>query len=235
MGKKQADASAKLDRAMYHGPGEALDLVKASATATFNETVDAAFFLGIDPRQAEQAVRGTVSLPAGSGKSVKVLVFADGDQAKDAKEAGADYVGAADLAAAIQAGTQPLDWDITIAIPSLMAEVGKLGKVLGPRGLMPNPKAGTVTQDVRKAVTEFKGGRVEYRNDRFGNVHVGIGKVSFTGEQLRENLGAVVAELNRVRPSSAKGRFIRKLTVASTMGPGIKVDVTMLDTLNPDE
>jgi len=234
MGKKQVDASAKLDRGRIYPPAEALDLVKATATATFDETVEAAFFLGIDPRQAEQAVRGTVSLPAGTGKQVKVLVFADGDQAKAATEAGADYVGAADLAARIQAGTQPLDWDVTIAIPSLMAEVGKLGKVLGPRGLMPNPKAGTVTQDVSKAVIEFKGGRVEYRNDRFGNVHVGIGKVSFTGEQLRDNLASVVDELNRVRPSSAKGRFIRKLSVASTMGPGVKVDVTALDTLGPE-
>jgi len=234
MGKKQTDATARLDRGKFYQPGDALDLVKATATASFDETVEAAFFLGIDPRQAEQAVRGTVSLPAGTGKQVKVLVFADGDQAKAATEAGADYVGGADLAASIQAGTQPLDWGVTIAIPSLMAEVGKLGKVLGPRGLMPNPKAGTVTQDVGKAVTEFKGGRVEYRNDRFGNVHVGIGKVSFTGEQLRANLAAVVDELNRVRPASAKGRFIRKLTVAATMGPGVKVDVTALDTLEPE-
>jgi len=234
MGKKQVDASAKHDRTRFYSPGEALDLVKAMSTATFDETVEAAFLLGIDPRQAEQAVRGTVSLPAGTGKTVKVLVFADGDQAKAAQEAGAAYVGAADLAARIQSGAQPLDWDVTIAVPSLMAEVGKLGKVLGPRGLMPNPKAGTVTQDVAKAVAEFKGGRVEYRNDRFGNVHVGVGKVSFTGEQLRENLGAVIDELNRVRPSSAKGRFIRKLTVASTMGAGVKVDVTTLDTLSPE-
>ncbi|HEY5652222.1 MAG TPA: 50S ribosomal protein L1 [Acidimicrobiia bacterium] len=234
MGKKQVDVAAKFDRSRLYSPGEAIDLVKATATAAFDETVDAALLLGIDPRQAEQAVRGTVSLPAGTGKKVKVLVFADGDQAKAATEAGADYVGGADLAARIESGAQPLDWDVTISIPSLMAEVGKLGKVLGPRGLMPNPKAGTVTQDVGKAVTEFKGGRVEYRNDRFGNVHVGIGKVSFTPEQLRDNLAAVIDELNRVRPSSAKGRFIRKLTVASTMGPGIKVDVTTLDTLKPE-
>jgi len=233
MGKKQADATATFDRAKYHMPDEALDRVKAMATASFDETVEAAFFLGIDPRQADQAVRGTVSLPAGTGKTVKVLVFADGDQAREAREAGADHVGAADLAAEIASGAQALDWDVTIAIPSLMAEVGKLGKVLGPRGLMPNPKAGTVTQDVGKAVSEFKGGRVEYRNDRFGNVHVGIGKASFSPDQLRANLAAVVEELNRVRPAAAKGRFIRKLTVASTMGPGVKVDVAALDTLAP--
>ncbi|MFH1104816.1 MAG: 50S ribosomal protein L1 [Actinomycetota bacterium] len=235
MGKKQADATAKYDRAAFYEPSEAVGLVKAMATAAFDETVEAAFLLGIDPKQAEQGVRGTVSLPAGTGKKVKVLVFADGDQAKAAQEAGADHVGAGDLAAQIESGAQSLDWDVTIAVPSLMAVVGKLGKVLGPRGLMPNPKAGTVTQDVRKAVTEFKGGRVEYRNDRFGNVHVGIGKVSFTREQLRDNLAAVVNELNRVRPSSAKGRYIRKLTVASTMGPGVKVDPTSLDTLVEEE
>jgi large subunit ribosomal protein L1 len=234
MSKKRADSEAKYDRAKYYSPGEALDLVKSMATATFDETVEAAFFLGIDPRQAEQAVRGTVSLPAGTGKRVKVLVFAEGDQAKAATDAGADYVGAAELAATIASGGQALDWDVTIAMPSLMAEVGKLGKVLGPRGLMPNPKAGTVTQDIRKAVTEFKGGRVEYRNDRFGNVHVGIGKASFSPQQLRDNLAAVVDELTRVRPSSAKGRFIQKLTVASTMGSGVKVDVTTLDTLKPE-
>jgi large subunit ribosomal protein L1 len=234
MSKKRADSEAKYDRAKYYSPGEALDLVKSMATATFDETVEAAFFLGIDPRQAEQAVRGTVSLPAGTGKRVKVLVFAEGDQAKAATDAGADYVGAAELAATIASGGQALDWDVTIAMPSLMAEVGKLGKVLGPRGLMPNPKAGTVTQDIRKAVTEFKGGRVEYRNDRFGNVHVGIGKASFSPQQLRDNLAAVVDELTRVRPSSAKGRFIQKLTVASTMGSGVKVYVTTLDTLKPE-
>jgi large subunit ribosomal protein L1 len=233
MGKKQTDATATFDRARYHTPDEALDRVKAMATASFDETVEAAFFLGIDPRQADQAVRGTVSLPAGTGKTIKVLVFADGDQAREAREAGADHVGGADLAAQIASGAQALDWDVTIAIPSLMAEVGKLGKVLGPRGLMPNPKAGTVTQDVGKAVSEFKGGRVEYRNDRFGNVHVGIGKASFSADQLRSNLTAIVEELNRVRPAAAKGRFIRKLTLASTMGPGVKVDVASLETLTP--
>lgn len=225
MGKKQVDASAKHDRTRFYSPGEALDLVKAMSTATFDETVEAAFLLGIDPRQAEQAVRGTVSLPAGTGKTVKVLVFADGDQAKAAQEAGAAYVGAADLAARIQSGAQPLDWDVTIAVPSLMAEVGKLGKVLGPRGLMPNPKAGTVTPDVGKAVSEFKAGRIEYRNDRYGNVHVPVGKVSFDIDKLASNLATLAAELVRAKPAASKGRYLRQMSVSSTMGPGIKVDV----------
>lgn len=231
MGKKRDDAVARLDRDKAYPPGEALDLVKELASAGFDETVEAAFNLGIDARQADEAVRGTVSLPHGTGKAVKVLVFADGDQARAAEEAGADYVGGADLAAAIESGSQSLDWDVTIAMPSMMAEVGKLGRVLGPRGLMPNPKAGTVTDDIGKAVDEFKAGRVEYRNDRFGNVHVPLGKASFEGRQLRENMAAVVEELMRVKPASAKGRFIRKLTVASTMGVGVKVDVGSLDAI----
>jgi large subunit ribosomal protein L1 len=204
-------------------------MVKALASAGFDETVEAAFNLGIDARQADQAVRGTVSLPNGTGKDVKVVVFADGDEAKAAEDAGADVVGGAELAAEITAGSRPLDWDVTIAMPSMMSEVGKLGRLLGPRGLMPNPKAGTVTQDVGSAVSEFKAGRVEYRNDRYGNVHVVIGKVSFTEAALVQNLAAVTDELNRVRPSAAKGRFVRKLTLSSTMGLGVRVDVTNLD------
>jgi large subunit ribosomal protein L1 len=179
-------------------------------------------------------VRGTVSLPHGTGKTVKVLAFAEGEAARAALAAGADIVGGPELAAAITAGSQPLDWDITIAHPSLMAEVGKLGKALGPRGLMPNPKAGTVTPDVGKAVKEFKAGRLEYRNDRFGNVAVGIGKVSFSAEQLRENLSMLVAEITRVKPSSSKGRYIKKLTLSSTMGLGVHVDVGTLDELKDE-
>ncbi|MCH7584900.1 MAG: 50S ribosomal protein L1 [Acidobacteria bacterium] len=232
MSKKRKAAVARVDRDRTYPPAEALGLVKEIASASFDETVEAAFMLGIDAKQADQAVRGTVSLPHGTGKSVRVVAFAEGDEAKAAEEAGADLVGAADLVAAIEAGTQALDWDITIAHPSLMADVGKLGRSLGPRGLMPNPKAGTVTQDVGKAVAEFKAGRVEYRNDRYGNVHIAIGKVSFTSDQLVENLSELVAELNRARSSSAKGRYIRRLTVSSTMGVGVPVDVGALEDLD---
>ena len=229
MGKKRDDAAKKYDPEQFYGPLKAVELVKATATAKFDETVEASFFLGIDPRQADQGVRGTVALPHGTGKTVKVLVFAEGEQARAAEAAGADTVGGADLAAAITAGTQPLDWDITISHPSMMAEVGKLGKALGPRGLMPNPKAGTVTPDVAKAVKEFKGGRVEYRNDKSGNVSVGIGKVSFSADQLRDNLSTLVHEINRVKPSSSKGRYIKKLTLSSTMGLGVHVDLNELE------
>lgn len=234
MSKKRDDAAKKFDGLAFYGPVKALELVKSSATAKFDETVEASFNLGIDPRQADQGVRGTVSLPHGTGKTIRVLAFAEGEQARAAEAAGADLVGGAELAAAITSGAQPLDWDITIAHPSLMAEVGKLGKALGPRGLMPNPKAGTVTPDVGKAVKEFKAGRVEYRNDRFGNVAVGIGKVSFTAPQLRENLGTLVHEITRAKPASSKGRYIRKLTLSSTMGLGVHVDVNALDELKDE-
>ena len=234
MSKKRDDAAKKFDGAAFFGPVKALDLVKSSSTAKFDETVEASFNLGIDPKQADQGVRGTVSLPHGTGKMVRVLAFAEGEAARAATAAGADIVGGPELAAAITGGSQPLDWDVTIAHPSLMAEVGKLGKALGPRGLMPNPKAGTVTPDVGKAVKEFKAGRVEYRNDRFGNVAVGIGKVSFSAPQLRENLAMLVGEINRVKPSSSKGRYIKKLTLSSTMGLGVHVDVNALDELKDE-
>jgi len=234
MGKKRAASVARVDRDGAYAPDAALTLVKEIATASFDETVEVAFILGIDAKQAEQGVRGTVSLPHGTGRSVRVAAFADGDDAKAAGEAGADLIGGAELVAAIEAGSQALDWDITIAHPSLMAEVGKLGRSLGPRGLMPNPKAGTVTQDVGKAVSEFKAGKVEYRNDRYGNVHVAIGKVSFSPQQLLENLTELVAELNRARPSAAKGRFIRKVTASSTMGVGVPIDVAALDDLETE-
>ncbi len=235
MSKKLEDSAKKFDREAFFGPLKAIELVKTNATAKFDETVEAAFNLGIDPKQADQGVRGTVSLPHGTGKNVRVLAFAEGEHARAAEAAGAVLVGGADLAAAIAAGTQPLDWDVTIAHPSLMAEVGKLGKALGPRGLMPNPKAGTVTADIGKAVKEFRGGRVEYRNDRNGNVAVGIGKASFTADQLKDNLAMLVGEINRVKPSSSKGRYIKKLTLAPTMGLGVHVDVNTLDELKEDE
>lgn len=231
MGKKRRDAAQRYDRTAHYPPAEALGLVTALASANFDETVEAAFTLGIDARQADQIVRGTVSLPNGTGRDTRVAVFADGEEARAATEAGADLVGAADLVEAIQSGSQPLDWDVTVAVPSMMSEVGKLGRILGPRGLMPNPRAGTVTQDVAQAVGEFKAGRVEYRNDRYGNVHVAIGKASFTEQQLQQNLAAVVDELVRNKPAAAKGRFVKKLTVASTMGPGIRIDVNALDDL----
>jgi large subunit ribosomal protein L1 len=182
--------------------------------------------LGVDPRNADQIVRGTIGLPAGTGKDVRVAVFAAGEAATAAREAGADIVGSDDLAEQIQGGM--LDFDVTIATPDLMPVVGRLGRVLGPRGLMPNPKSGTVTPDVAKAVADFKGGKVEYRTDRYGNVHVPIGKASFAAEALLENFRAVVDELNRAKPAAAKGRYMRRVTLSSTMGPGIKIDPTRL-------
>jgi large subunit ribosomal protein L1 len=234
MGKKRSDASKGFDDDAMHEPADAVRLVKSMATAKFDETVDAVFNLSIDARQAEQAVRGTVSLPHGTGKDVRVVVFAEGEDARAAQAAGADLVGGADLAGSIESGAQSIDWDVTISHPSLMAEVGKLGKALGPRGLMPNPKAGTVTTDIGKTVEEFKSGRVEYRNDRFGNVHVPIGKVSFDQERLVENFAAAVDELNRAKPASSKGRYVKKVALSSTMGPGVKIDPNTLDLLKED-
>lgn len=221
--KQQADALRRFDRNTLYAPSDALDLVKTLAYAKFDESVDAVFTLGIDPRKADQLVRGTVSLPHGTGKSVRVLVFAESDAARDAEAAGADVVGGKDLAEEI-AGGRALDFDIAVAAPDMMPHVGKLGPILGPRGLMPNPKSGTVTPDVAKAVTEFKAGRVEYRNDRYGNVHLPVGRVSFDAEQLVENFGSASDELLRARPAAAKGRFLRKIAVSSTMGPGVRVD-----------
>jgi large subunit ribosomal protein L1 len=199
-------------------------LVKTLAPAKFDETVEVVFNLGIDPKKADQLVRGTVSLPHGTGKDVKVAVFAPADKEKEATEAGADLVGGKELVEKLQAGGE-LDFDVAIATPDMMAEVGKLGKILGPRGLMPNPKAGTVTPDVAKAVSEFKAGRIEYRNDRYGNVHVPVGKVSFGVDQLSSNLAALASELIRAKPASSRGRYLRNMSVSSTMGPGVKVDV----------
>ena len=203
-------------------PLEAMALVKEVSFAKFDETVEADFRLGIDTRQADQQLRGTVSLPNGSGKTVRVAVFAEGEAARAAEEAGADIVGTDELTQQIQAGE--FNFDAAVATPDQMGKVGRLGKILGPRGLMPNPKLGTVTNDVAKAINELKGGRVEYRADRYGIAHVIIGKVSFTPEQLAENYGAVYDEILRMKPSAAKGKYVKSITVASTMSPGVKVD-----------
>ena len=217
------------EKLKLHDPAEAAGLVRSLSFAKFDESVDAVFELGIDPRQADQIVRGTVSLPNGTGKDVKVVVFAESDQAREAEEAGADLIGGAELAEAMQSGKQALDFDVVIAVPSMMSVVGKLGPVLGPRGLMPNPKSGTVTQDVGKTVAAFKAGRVEYRNDRYGNVHLPIGRVSFEAEALLENLTAASDEIFRARPASTKGRFMRGASISSTMGPGVKIDTGLLE------
>ncbi len=222
-GKKFIEAKKRYDDQNAYSPAEAVDLVKSLAPANFDETVEASFRLGIDPRKADQLVRGTISLPHGTGKTVRIAVIASADKLADAEQAGADLFGGEELVAELTAG-RALDFDLMIATPDMMAKVGTLGRVLGPRGLMPNPKAGTVTQDIAKAVSEFKGGRIEYRNDRFGNVAVPIGKVSFDVDKLLENLEAMRDEIYRARPASAKGVFMRNLAVSSTMGPGVKVD-----------
>ncbi len=220
--KKYVDATRRFDRDQLHTPLEALDLVRSLSNKKFDESVDVVFRLGVDPRKADQIVRGTVSLPSGTGKDVRVAVFATGAAADAARAAGADIVGAEDLVAQVEGGM--LDFDVAISTPELMPQVGKLGRVLGPRGLMPNPKTGTVTPDPAKAVGDFKGGTVEYRTDRYGNVHVAIGKSSFETAALAQNFAAVVTELNRAKPSSAKGRYMKKVGISSTMGPGVKID-----------
>jgi large subunit ribosomal protein L1 len=225
-GKKFTDALKRYDRDHYHSASEAIDLAKSLSNRGFDETVEVAVRLGVDPRKVDQMIRGTVALPSGSGKDVRIAVFAVGDAAREAEAAGAEFVGADDLAAQIEGGM--LDFDVSIATPDMMPLVGRLGRVLGPRGLMPNPKTGTVTNDVGKAVGEFKGGKVEYRTDRHGNVHVPVGKVSFDAEALRANLAAVLDELQRAKPASAKGKYMKKITVATTMGPGIRVDANRL-------
>jgi large subunit ribosomal protein L1 len=225
-GKKYTDATRRFDRAEIHSPAAALGLVKSLSSRNFDETVEAAFRLGVDPRKADQMIRGAVSLPNGTGKTVRVAVFAQGPAAQEAKDAGADVVGADDLVDRIKGGF--LDFDIAIATPDLMGKVGQLGRLLGPRGLMPNPKTGTVTQDVGKTVTDFKGGRIEYRTDRYGNVHMPIGKASFTPQALVENYQAGLDEILRVKPAASKGRYIKGVTVSSTMGPGVRVDPTKI-------
>jgi large subunit ribosomal protein L1 len=225
-GKKYVDASKRFDRNHLFTPVEAIEMSKSLASARFDETLELAVRLGVDPRKADQIVRGTVALPSGTGKDVRVAVFATGEAAAAAREAGADLVGADDLAAEVEKGM--FDFDVAIATPDLMPMVGRLGRALGPRGLMPNPKTGTVTTDVARAVAEFKGGKVEYRTDRYGNVHVPIGKASFAPPALAANFFAVVDELQRAKPAAAKGKYFRTITVASTMGPGVKVDTNRL-------
>lgn len=224
--KKYKAASALFDSDAQFTPTEAVELVKKTASAKFDESVDVAIRLGVDPRKPDQAVRGTVALPSGSGKTLRIAVFAAGDAAQEARAAGADLVGADDLAAEIEKGN--MDFDLMIATPDMMPLVGRLGRVLGPRGLMPNPKSGTVTTDVGRAVGEFKGGKVEYRTDRHGNVHVRIGKASFNAADLEANLRAVLDEVQRVKPAAAKGRYFRKITISTTMGPGVKIDTNRL-------
>jgi large subunit ribosomal protein L1 len=224
-GKRYSDMLKRLDRERLYTPAEAVDIVKSLATAKFDETIELALRLGVDPRRAEQIVRGSLALPNGTGRSMRVAVFAAGEQAADARAAGADVVGADDLVLRIEKEGF-LEFDVAIATPDLMVQVGRLGRVLGPRGLMPNPRTGTVTTDVAKAVSEYKAGRIEYRTDRVGNVHVPVGKASFDARSLLENVRAVLDEINRVKPAAAKGRYIRSVTVSSTMGPGVKIDPT---------
>ena len=220
--KAYAEASAKIDKDALYAPLEAVRLAKAANPATFDATVEVAFRLGVDPRKADQMVRGTVNLPHGTGKTARVLVFANGEKAEEARAAGADVVGGDELIDRVAAGWT--DFDAAVATPDLMGKVGRLGKVLGPRGLMPNPKTGTVTMDVAKAVTDIKGGKIEFRVDKHANLHFVIGKASFADEALVENYAAALDEVLRLKPSAAKGRYLRKATVTTTMGPGIPVD-----------
>jgi large subunit ribosomal protein L1 len=231
-GKAYKDALGRFDRDHLYPPAEALELVKSFATKKFDETTEATFRLGVDPRKSDQMIRGTVSLPHGTGKAARVAVFAAGEQAREAEAAGADAVGADDLIARVEGGF--MDFDVAIATPDLMPLVGKLGRTLGPRGLMPNPKTGTVTNDIGKAVAEFKAGKVEYRTDRYGNVAVPIGKASFTPEQLVENYHAVLDEIMRSKPAASKGRYVKAASVSSTMGPGVRVDPSVAHEDSPE-
>lgn len=225
-GKKYLEAAAKVVHDKQYSRDEAVKLIKETATTKFDPTVEIHFRLGVDPRKADQMVRDVVVLPHGLGKTVRILVFAEGEDARIALEAGADYIADADTVKKIQGGW--FEFDVAIAVPSMMGQVGRLGRVLGPRGLMPNPKAGTVVpgEDLPRVINESKAGRVEFRVDRTGNVHSPIGKASFTPEQLRENMDTLMEALKRNRPDSIKGAFVRKITVANTMGPGIKVDIS---------
>ncbi len=221
-GKHYRNARALFDREKEYSPVEAIKLLKEMETAKFDETVEVHFRLGLNVRHADEQLRGTLMLPHGTGKEAKVAVFAEGEKAKEAQDAGADIVGSADLAKRVEEGFT--DFDVAVATPDQMGNVGKLGRILGPRGLMPNPKTGTVTMDVAKAVREAKAGKLEYRTDRGANVHVSIGKKSFAERQLVENYAALLDEIVRAKPAAAKGRYIRQITLASTMGPGIHVD-----------
>jgi large subunit ribosomal protein L1 len=221
-GKRYRQAAELVDREQQYAPAEAVRLLKQFPAAKFDETVELALRLGVDPRKAEQMIRGTVNLPHGTGRSVRVAAFAQGDKAREAQEAGADIVGGEDLVNEVLKGT--IDFDAAVATPDMMPVVGKAGRVLGPRGLMPNPKAGTVTPDIGKAVRDIKGGKVEYRVDRQGNLHLLIGKRSFEEQRLLENYLTVVDEIIRAKPSTAKGKYLKSVTISSTMGPGIHID-----------
>jgi large subunit ribosomal protein L1 len=225
--------ASKVDRDALYTPLEAVNLAKDTSSAKFDATVEVALRLGVDPRKADQMVRSTVILPHGTGKTARVLVFATGDRAEAARAAGADHVGGDELIDEVAKGF--LDFDAVVADPALMGKVGRLGRVLGPRGLMPNPKTGTVTPDVAKAVSDIKGGKIEFRVDRHGNLHLVIGKASFTVEQLVENYAAALDEILRVKPSSSKGRYLKKITIATTMGPGVPVDPNRTRGLLSDE
>ena len=220
--KAYRKAAEAINADQLYSPEEALGLVKSGSSAKFDETVDVVIRLGVDPKKADQMVRGTVNLPNGTGKTARVLVFATGEKAEAARAAGADEVGDDDLIAKVQGGY--LDFDSVVATPDMMGKVGRLGHVLGPRGLMPNPKTGTVTMDVAKAVSDIKGGRIEFRTDRYANLHFLIGKVSFDTDKLAENYYAALDEVLRLKPSASKGRYLRKITISSTMGPGIQLD-----------
>jgi large subunit ribosomal protein L1 len=232
-GKKYIEAAKMVDRTKNYSPVEGVDLLKKAAYTKFDETAEVHMHLGVDPRHADQQVRGTVLLPAGLGKEVRILVFAEGDGARLAEQAGADYVGLDDLISKIQGGW--LDFDMAIATPQVMGKVGRLGRILGTRGLMPNPKAGTIVQpdDLPRAIKEARQGRVEFKIDKTGNLHVPIGKVSFTEAQLLDNLAALMDAVNRAKPSGAKGIYIHRLTLTSTMAPGIRLDVNQASAMRP--
>lgn len=225
MGKKYVESSKLVDRSVLYTPAEALDLAVKTAKAKFDETIELHVRLGVDPRHADQQVRGAVVLPHGTGRSVKVLVFAKGDKAKEAQEAGADFVGADELVQKIQ-GENWFDYDVVVATPDMMGVVGRLGRVLGPKGLMPNPKSGTVTFDVAKAIADIKAGKVEYRVDKTAIVHCPIGKASFGVEKLQQNFHALMDALVKAKPAAAKGQYIKSVSVSSTMGPGAKINPT---------
>ena len=225
-GKKYQEAASKVDRTQHYSVEEAIKLAKETSIANFDASVEVAFRLGIDTRKNDQQIRGAVVLPNGTGKSQRVLVFAKGDKITEAEEAGADYVGESDYVQKIQQGW--FDFDVVVATPDMMGEVGRLGRVLGPKGLMPNPKTGTVTMDVTKAVEEIKAGKVTYRVDKAGNIHVPIGKVSFSDEKLVENFKTIHETLLRIKPATVKGQYVRNVAVTTTFGPGVKVDVASL-------
>jgi len=224
-GKNYQEAIQKVDHDKVYEPVEALELVKSISTAKFDETVEVAFRLGIDTKKADQQVRGAVVLPHGTGKTKRVLVFAKGEKARDAENAGADFVGDEELVAKVQQGW--LEFDVVVATPDMMGQVGRLGRILGPKGLMPNPKTGTVTFEVEKAVNDIKAGKIEYRADKAGNIHAAIGRVSFSIEQLSENLQALTDALTKAKPASAKGTYMRNISVSSTMGPGVHVSSSL--------